>query len=79
MIAGGAVAGSSAAGALLLIDPLALVASLPLGTGVAFGAHIAGRSYYRREVGKIETALAGLLDRLEHRPRNMVEASRLGH
>jgi hypothetical protein len=37
-----------------------------------------GSSYYRREVDKIETALAGLLDRLEHRPNAVIEASRLG-
>ncbi len=77
-VVGGGVAGVGAAGALFLIDPVALVASLPVGAGVGFGGHVAGRSYYRREVSKIETALAGLLDRLEHRPRNMVEASRLG-
>lgn len=71
LIAGGAVAGAGgAAGGLLLVDPLALalVASLPAGAGLAFGGHRAGRRYYRREVGKIETALAGLLDRLQHRP-----------
>ncbi len=68
LFAGGAMAGAGAAGALLLVDPVTLVASIPGGAGVAFGGHLAGRSHYRREVGKIETALAGLLDRLEHRP-----------
>ena len=76
LAAGGALAGAGAAGALLLVDPVTVLASLPLGAGMAFGGHLAGRSYYRREVGKIETALAGLLDRLEHRPRAPVEAGR---
>lgn len=67
-VAGGAVAGTAIAGALLLVDPATLVASLPAGAGLAVGGHHAGRRYYRREVDKIETALAGLLDRLEHRP-----------
>lgn len=68
-LAGGAVAGTGTAGALFLVDPVAVLASVPVGAGLAFGGHLAGRSYYRREVSKIETALAGLLDRLEHRPR----------
>lgn len=77
-VAGGVAAGTGAASALFLVDPVTLVASLPVGAGTAFGAHVAGRSYYRREVDKIETALAGLLDRLEHRPRTVIETSRLG-
>lgn len=72
-MAAGAVAGTGTAGALFLVDPVTVLASLPLGAGMAVGGHLAGRSYYRREVGKIETALAGLLDRLEHRPRAPVE------
>lgn len=75
-ITGGAVAGTGTAGALFLVDPVTGLASLPLGAVMAFGGHLAGRSCYRREVGKIETALAGLLDRLEHRPRAAVEAGR---
>ncbi|MDP8954152.1 MAG: hypothetical protein M3N37_04400 [Actinomycetota bacterium] len=73
-MAGGAVAGTGTAGALFLVDPITGLASLPLGAGMAFGGHLAGRSYYRREVSKIETALAGLLDRLEHRPRSAASA-----
>jgi hypothetical protein len=69
LVAGGATAGAGAAGVLLLLaDPATVIASVPAGAGMAFGGHLAGRSYYRREVGKIETALQGLLDRLEHRP-----------
>jgi hypothetical protein len=69
LVAGGAMAGTAgAAGALVLFDPISLVASIPGGAGVALGGHFAGRSLYRQKVGKIETALAGLLDRLEHRP-----------
>lgn len=75
-VAGGAVAGTGTGGALLLVDPVTLLASLPFGAGVAFGGLLAGRSYYRREVSKIETVLAGLLDRLEHRPAAAVGAFR---
>jgi hypothetical protein len=81
-VAAGAVlgAGAGAAGGLLLVDPLALalLVSLPAGAGFASGGHVVGRRYYRREVGKIETALAGLLDRLEHRPQANVGAGRNG-
>jgi len=67
--------GGAAAGAGLLVGSallpeldLLVAAALPLGAGAAVAGHRLGRSHYRREVGKVETALAGLLDRLEHRP-----------
>jgi hypothetical protein len=74
LAAGGATVGAGVVGGSLLIDLVAVVASLPISAGLVAGGHQLGRSYYRREVGKIETALAGLLDRLEHRPRSPITA-----
>jgi hypothetical protein len=74
LAAGGATVGVGVVGGSLLIDLVATIASLPISAGLVVGGHQLGRSYYRREVGKIETALAGLLDRLEHRPRSPITA-----
>ncbi len=49
------------------LDPL-LLASLPVSVGLVAGSHRWGLAQYRRQVHRIETALAGLLDRLERRP-----------
>jgi hypothetical protein len=75
LAAGGATVGAGVVGGSLLTDIVEVVAaSLPISAGLVVGGHQLGRSYYRREVGKIETALAGLLDRLEHRPRSPITA-----
>jgi hypothetical protein len=67
---GGAAVGAGLLAGSALVPGLDLLvaAALPVGAGAAVAGHRLGRSYYRREVGKVETALAGLLDRLEHRP-----------
>jgi hypothetical protein len=68
-LGGGATAGAGVvAGAALVpgLDVLVL-ASLPVAAGVTWAGHRLGRANYRREVGRIELALAGALDRLEHR------------
>lgn len=71
-LAGGAVSGVAVlggAGALVGIDPLA-IAALPVAGGLTAGGHYVGRWNARREVEKIHTAVAGLLDRLEHPDRS---------
>ena len=81
-LGGGAAAGAGVVGAAALVPgvDLLVLASLPVAAGAALGGHWLGRHHYRREVGQIEQALAGVLDRLEHRPapapriRSAVEA-----
>lgn len=69
MLGGGAAAGAGVVGGTaLLADLLVVLASLPIGTGLVVGGHVLGRTHYTSQVAKIETALAGLLDCLEHRP-----------
>ena len=70
LLGGGAAAGTAAVAGAALVPgfDLLLLASLPVGAGLAIGGHLTGRAQYCREVGRIETALEGLLDRLEHRP-----------
>lgn len=79
-VSGGAVVGAGLVGATAVVaglDP-AVLASLPVGAGVVFGSHRLGRSHYRRQVDQVHLALAGMLDRLEHRlanaPRKVVSA-----
>ncbi len=69
-LGGGAAAGAGVGAGAALVPGLDLLvlASLPVAAGAALGGHRLGRYHYRREVGEIELALAGVLDRLEHRP-----------
>jgi hypothetical protein len=70
--AAGALAMVGTAGAVG-VDPLALL-SVPVAGGLTFGGHVVGRREARSEVDKIHTAVAGLLDQLEHGER--AESSR---
>lgn len=67
---GGAAGGAAVIGsaAWFGVDPIALV-SLPVAGGLTYGGHIVGRREVRSEVEKIHTAVAGLLDQLEHGER----------
>jgi hypothetical protein len=69
-LGGGGAAGAGAVAGAALVPGLDLLvlASLPVAAGATWAGHWLGRYHYRREVGRIETALAGVLDRLEHRP-----------
>lgn len=70
LLGGGAAAGAGVVGATAAtvgLEPL-LVMTLPVSAGFVVGSHRWGLARYRDEVGRIETALAGLLDRLERRP-----------
>lgn len=68
-LCGGAAAGAGVVGGTALVaDLIVVLASLPVGTGLLLGGHVLGRAHYTSQVAKVETALAGLLDRLEHRP-----------
>ena len=70
LLGGGVAAAAGVMGATVAtvgLDPLLLV-SLPTGAGLVVGGHHWGQVRYAQEVGRIETALAGLLDRLERRP-----------
>lgn len=67
LLAGGAVAGGVAGAAAGLADP-ALVAVAPVGVLAGGGlGHVAGRRAHERQAAAVTTALAGRLDRLEHR------------
>ena len=66
-VAGGAVL-VGGAGATFGIDPVTFVA-LPVAGGVVVGSHFLGRNTARNEAEGIHTAVAGLLDRLEHPER----------
>jgi hypothetical protein len=67
---GGTAGGAAIVGSAVVIgvDPLALV-SLPVAGGLTYGGHLVGRREVRSEVEKIHTAVAGLLDQLEHGER----------
>lgn len=70
-LTGGVVTGAAAVGtsaAIFGIDPLVL-ASLPVAGGLTAGGHFVGRWSAQSEVEKVHTAVAGLLDRLEHPDR----------
>ncbi|HEV2766769.1 MAG TPA: hypothetical protein VGV63_03545 [Acidimicrobiales bacterium] len=81
-LGGGAATGAGVVGGAALVPGLDLLvlAALPVAAGAAVGGLWLGRYHYRREVGEIELALAGVLDRLQHRPapapgiRSAVEA-----
>jgi hypothetical protein len=72
----GTIAGSSAlVGGGMAVGGLAGVGMDPMflllggvGAGVAGLGHLLGRSVYRNRVGEIESALGGVLDRVEHHP-----------
>jgi hypothetical protein len=59
---GGGIAALTAG--LVGIDPVLLL-STAAGAGIAAGGHRAGSALYRNRVGEIESAVAGMLDRLE--------------
>ena len=70
LLGGAAAAATGLVGATVAsvgLDPLLLV-SLPAGAGLVAGGRRWGCARYAFEVGRIETALAGVLDRLERRP-----------
>src|SRR5690606_37602738 len=64
-VGGAAVVGSAA---WLGVDPLVLL-SLPVAGGTTYGGHLIGRHEARSEVDRIHTAVAGMLDELEHGER----------
>ncbi|MFP3906249.1 MAG: hypothetical protein ACLFWR_04410 [Acidimicrobiales bacterium] len=74
---GGAAGGAAIVGAATTVgvDPVALL-SLPVAGGLTTGGHFVGRREARREVEKIHTAVAGLLDRLEHGERAVTRGRR---
>lgn len=78
--AGGAAGGVAIVGtaATVGVDPLVLL-SLPVAGGLTTGGHLVGRREARREVEKIHTAVAGLLDRLEHGERAVTKGRRRRH
>ena len=79
LVAAGATAAAGVTGVTIAsvgIDPL-LLASLPVSAGLVGGSHRLAAAQYRQQVGRIETALAGFLDRLEHRPA--IAAGRKGN
>jgi hypothetical protein len=67
----GAAAGGAAmvgSAAVIGVDPLALV-SIPVAGGLTAGGHFIGRHEARTEVERIHTAVAGMLDHIEHGER----------
>lgn len=70
-LTGGAATGAAVVGTtgvLVGVDPL-LLASLPVAGGLTAGGHFVGRWSVQQEIEKVHTAVAGLLDRLEHPDR----------
>lgn len=71
-LGGGAVGATgvlAGAGILIGLEPVALV-SLPAAAGVAYGGHALGRRRVRSEIEAVHTAVAGMLDRVEHPDRD---------
>ena len=70
VVASGGVLGTAVVAATAVaaggLDPALLVAA-PLGGGLAAAGHGAGSWLYRRQVGELELAAEGVLDRLERR------------
>lgn len=66
--AGGVLVGGGAVAAFG-VDPITL-AAVPVAGGVVVGGHFLGRATARNEAEGIHTAVAGLLDRLEHPDRD---------
>jgi hypothetical protein len=67
-LAGGVASGAAVVGVtgvVVGLDPVALLA-LPAAGGLAVGGHYVGRTTARNEAEWIHTAVAGMLDRLEH-------------
>jgi len=64
---GGGAAGAAGVAVAATVEP-ALLALLPAGAAAGGGAgHLVGRSVHGRHADTVRTALAGRLDRLEHR------------
>lgn len=71
-LGGGAVGATgvlAGAGLVVGVEPLALV-SLPAAAGAVYGGHVLGRRRVRSETEAVHTAVAGMLDRLEHPDRS---------
>ena len=69
LVASGGVLGAAAVGGTVLaggLDPALLLVG-PLGGGMAVAGHGVGKRFYRRQVGELELAAEGVLDRLERR------------
>ncbi|MBK5224489.1 MAG: hypothetical protein JJE52_16760 [Acidimicrobiia bacterium] len=58
--------GAAAAGVAALLDPVALLFVAPASVGITARGHVRGGRSIQRSVDRIEVAVHGLLDRIEH-------------